>query len=349
MYQDILYKMIMGNRVMDYFISVGIFFACLFSVLLLNYIVIRRLEFLAKKTTTSMDDFIVRQLNKNVIPLLYFGSFALSTKYLNVQARIDEFINMLAVGLFIFFGTKMLLETINYVIEQYFTKRRGVSKDDSGVKGFIFTIKTVVIGIAAFLVLDNLGVKISALIAGLGIGGIAVALAAQSVLADVFSFVTILFDRPFETGDFIIVDDYLGTVEHIGLKTTKIRSLGGEQLIFSNTMLTNSKIKNYKRMEKRRVVFKLGLTYQTKADGLKTAVKTVEEVIKNVKDTIFDRAHFHSYGDFSLNIEVVYHVLGSDYNKYMDIQQEINLKIKEEFEKQNLEFAYPTQTVFVSK
>ena len=141
----------------------------------------------------------------------------------------------------------------------------------------------------------------------------------------------------------------MGVVDHIGIKTTRLLSLGGEQIVFSNTDLTDSRVRNYKRMAKRRVVFKLGVIYQTTSQQLKEIPKVIEDIIENIKDTIFDRAHFSTYNDFSLGFEIVYYVVGNDYNKYMDIQQEINLKIKEEFEKRKIEFAYPTQTLFLTK
>ena len=196
--------------------------------------------------------------------------------------------------------------------------------------------------------MDNLGIKISALVAGLGIGGIAIALAAQTVLGDLFSCFIIFFDRPFVIGDFIVIGEFKGTVDHVGLKTTRLISLGGEQLIFSNTDLTNSRIRNYKRMDRRRIVFQLGVTYQTTLMQLKKIPQIIEEIITQIPDATFDRTHFASYGDFSLNFEIVYYVNDRDYNKYMVIQQEINFKIKEAFEKEGIEFAYPTQTVFLS-
>ncbi|MEE9594372.1 MAG: mechanosensitive ion channel family protein, partial [Candidatus Hydrothermarchaeales archaeon] len=210
-------------------------------------------------------------------------------------------------------------------------------------------IKVFIWGFGVIFLLDNLGFEISTVVAGLGIGGIAVALAAQAVLGDLFSYFAIMIDRPFEIGDFIIVGDYLGTVEHVGIKTTRIRSLGGEQLVFSNTDLTNSRVRNYKRMEKRRVLFTMGVTYQTSHEKLKEIPTVIRDIIENISDTVFDRAHFSSYGDFSLVFEVAYYVASGDYKKYMDIQQEINLKIKEEFEKRGIEFAYPTQTVYLNK
>ena len=186
-------------------------------------------------------------------------------------------------------------------------------------------------------------------VAGLGITGIAVALAAQTILGDLFNYFVILFDRPFKRGDFVIIDDFLGVIVHIGIKTTRIQSLWGEELVFSNTDLTSSRIKNYKKMEKRRVLFKLGVTYQTTSEQIKKIPQIIRGIIEKVEDTIFDRAHFQSYGDFSLDIESVYYVIGNDYNKYMDIQQQINFAIKEAFEKEGIEFAYPTRTLFINK
>jgi small-conductance mechanosensitive channel len=207
--------------------------------------------------------------------------------------------------------------------------------------------RIVIWGIAVVLLLDNLGVKITPLVAGLGIGGVAVALAGQTILADLFSCFAIFFDRPFEVGDFIIVGEFLGVVEYIGIKTTRIRSLGGEQIVFSNNDLTNSRLRNFKRMERRRVVFKLGVTYGTGVEQLKDAVAAITAIISGIDRALFDRCHFFAYGDYNLVIETVYYVLSPDYNVYMDVQQEINLRIKEEFRTRGIEFAFPTQRVYL--
>ncbi len=194
-----------------------------------------------------------------------------------------------------------------------------------------------------------MGIKISALVAGLGIGGIAIAFASQAILADLFSFFVILFDRPFEIGDFIVVDDLSGTVEYIGIKTTRIRSISGEELVFSNTTLTNARVRNYKRMARRRIIFKINVTYGNSMKNIQDIPEILKQIVSSEQEVSFDRAHFASYGDFALIYEVVYNILSSDYNKYMDIQQRINFKIKEEFDKRKIEFAYPTQTVFINK
>ncbi|MBL7131795.1 MAG: mechanosensitive ion channel, partial [Candidatus Omnitrophica bacterium] len=257
--------------------------------------------------------------------------------------------DIIGMAILMVFVARLALSFIGYGFNLYFARRGKDATTDRSLTGILAVLRVAVWGLAIVVFLDNLGFKISAIIAGLGIGGIAIALAAQAILGDLFSYFSILFDRPFEVGDFIILDEYLGTIEHIGIKTTRIRSLGGEQVILSNTDLTSSRVRNYKRMGKRRVIFKLGVTYQTSLEQLKVIPGVIEKIIKGVKDTTFDRAHFFSYGDFSLIIEVVYYVMSRDYNKYMDIQQEINFAIKKEFEARDLEFAYPTQTLYLNK
>ena len=201
--------------------------------------------------------------------------------------------------------------------------------------------------IVLLLVLDNLGVNITGLVAGLGIGGIAVALALQNILGDLFASLSIVLDKPFVIGDFVVVDTLSGTVEHIGLKTTRIRSLSGEQLIFSNNDLLKSRIRNYKRMSERRIVFSFGVVYQTPLEKLKAVKEIVGDIIEKVENARFDRVHFKEYGDSALNFEVVYFVSTPDFNIYMDVQEVINLEIFRRFQEEGIEFAYPTSTVYV--
>lgn len=209
-------------------------------------------------------------------------------------------------------------------------------------------LKLVLVIIAVLLILDNIpGVEITALVASLGIGGIAVALAVQNILSDLFASLSIVLDKPFVIGDFIIVDDYLGSVEHIGLKTTRVRSLSGEQLVFSNNDLLKSRVRNYKRMAERRVLFSIGVTYQTPAEKLERIPDIIRRIIESQQTVRFDRAHFQGYGDFALNFEVVYYVLDADYNRYMDIQQAINIEIFRSFGREDIEFAYPTRTLHI--
>ncbi|MEN8262195.1 MAG: mechanosensitive ion channel domain-containing protein [Nitrospirota bacterium] len=339
----------LGNSIQDYLIFIAIFASGILTVRILKGISLHRLKTWSDKTATTIDDFLLMILEKKLIPLFYFGVFYLSFNSLTLTASARKIVDVAGIIILTYFGLRLILELINYSLQRYWVKKDVDKSRQGSLKGIITIVKVAVWGIGITFLLDNLGFKISTVVAGLGIGGIAVALAAQTILGDLFSYFVIFFDRPFETGDFIILDNYLGTIEHIGIKTTRVRSLGGEQLVFSNTDLTNSRIRNYKRMEKRRVVFKLGFIYQTTSEQLKEIPPIIRKTIEDINDTVFDRAHFYSYGDFSLNFEIVYYVLSGDYNKYMDIQQEINFTLKEQLEKRGIEFAYPTQTLFMEK
>jgi len=234
-------------------------------------------------------------------------------------------------------------------VEQY--RQQQLAKDPASVtmlNVLDFLGRVVVWIIVTLLVLDNLGVNITALVAGLGVGGIAIALAVQTILGDLLASLSIVLDKPFVVGDFLVVGELMGSVEHVGLKTTRLRSLSGEQLVFSNSDLLHSRIRNFGRMYERRVSFNIGVTYQTPREKLTQIPKIIREAIEQQSNTRFDRSHFKEYGDFALVFESVYYVMGPDYNTYMDIQQAINLYIHQHFEQQGIEFAYPTQTVFVN-
>lgn len=211
-----------------------------------------------------------------------------------------------------------------------------------------FLARTAIWSLTGLLILDNLGFDVTALVAGLGIGGVAIALAAQNVLGDLFASLAIILDKPFVVGDFIIFGEYAGTVERIGIKTTRLRSLSGEQLICSNNDLLSTRVRNLRRMWERRVVFSIGVVYETPYETLSRIPGMLKEIVESEARVRFDRAHFASYGDFSLNFEIVYYVLTPEYIDYMNTQQSINLKIFKRFEEENIAFAYPTRTVIVA-
>ncbi|MEO7773771.1 MAG: mechanosensitive ion channel family protein [Steroidobacteraceae bacterium] len=231
-------------------------------------------------------------------------------------------------------------------------RRRTDTATDRAVVGslgvILFIARVAIWSLIALLVLDNLGVDVTALVAGLGIGGIAVALAAQSVLGDLFASLSITFDKPFIVGDFLIIEDYMGSVEHIGIKTTRLRSLGGEQIILSNANLLSSRMRNYGRMYQRRIVLTHNVTYDTPLARLERIPGIIREIIEAQQETRFDRSHFARHGAASLDFETVYFVLSADYNRYMDIQQAINFALHRRFTELNIEFAYPTQRLYVS-
>ncbi|WP_339546089.1 mechanosensitive ion channel family protein [Pseudomonas sp. RA_35y_Pfl2_P32] len=210
-----------------------------------------------------------------------------------------------------------------------------------GAKVFLWVV-------VVLAMLSNVGVNITAFVASLGVGGIAIALAMQNILGDVFASLSIAVDKPFEVGDFIVVGSLSGTVEHVGLKTTRIRSLGGEQIVMANADMIGSTIQNYKRLLERRIVFEIGLTYTCSALQAREVTQRIEHIISQQERARFDRCHFRNFGESALEFEVVYIVLDPSYNIYMDIQQDINLAIMDAFNEIGVSFAFPSRTVYVA-
>jgi small-conductance mechanosensitive channel len=350
MIDGLLHQTVFHNMILEYLTAAGIFVAGLIVILVLERLFFYRFKEWALKTETLMDDFVVKAIEKRLLPLVLFGLFYLSIQILKLKPVLTKWIDAAGLLLLIIIGVRFLLSIFDYSVSNYLLKRKDMSlSKQQAIKVIIPVVKWIIWALAVIIILDNLGIKISALMAGLGIGGVAVALASQTVLGDVFHYFTIFLDRPFELGDFIVIGEFMGTVEHIGIKTTRIRSLGGEQLVFSNTDLSNSRVRNYKRMEQRRVLFKFNITYDTPLEQIREIPGVVRRIIESLEETLFDRAHFASYGDFALVFENAYYVLSSDFNRYMDIQQEINLNLMKEFRSRGISFAFPTQTLFVDR
>lgn len=240
---------------------------------------------------------------------------------------------------------------VNHLIIKFIDVRnhKDTNDEDKTTMNALKTVLRIVLwSIVLILVLDNIpGVQITALVTSLGIGGIAIGLALQNILGDLFASLSITLDKPFVINDFIQVDNYLGTVEKIGLKSTRVRSLSGEQLIFSNSDLLNSRIQNFKRLERRRNIIKLGVLYQTTPEQLRKIPAIIKKIFSKQEGITLDRIHLSDFGDFSINFELVYWVESSDFAFNMDAKQSILLEIFDEFIKNEIEFAYPTQSIFI--
>ncbi len=272
----------------------------------------------------------------------------IGARAVELPAKVDAALTTLTAVVLLLQVTLWAQRVFNAWLKNYEQRARHGDGGDATIVGLIsFVGRTAIWAIALLMILDNLGFNITTLVASLGIGGIAIALAVQNVLADLFASLSIGLDKPFVVGDFVIVDDLMGTVEHVGLKTTRLRSLSGEQLVFSNADLLKSRIRNYKRMYERRIVFTFGVLYDTPRDTLAKLGAEVRAIIEAQPKTRFDRAHFFRFGEFSLDFEVVYYVLDPDYNLYMDIQQAINLAIMARFDALEVGFAFPTSTLRV--
>ncbi len=349
-----LQVMVWGNTVGTWLIAGGTLVVLVAAVLAIRALVAWRLEGLAKRTKFTWDDTLVQMLRGVrlwlVLPALVFA--ALSTVSIH-----DSAMRALAILAMVGIAVQVLISSatiVDAVLQSMLARTRDASGEpDPALASGVGVIRVIVMVVVFFIVLllglDNLGFKITPLLTGLGIGGIAIALAVQSVLGDLLGSLSILFDRPFVVGDFIVVGDKMGTVEKIGIKTTRVRALGGEQLVFSNTDLLSSRVQNFKRMQERRAVFTIGIVYETPREVVGRVPTLIRESVEAVNQGAesprvrFDRSHFKAFGPSSLDFETVYVVLSADFNAYMDTQQQINLAILERFAAEGIQFAYPTQ------
>lgn len=334
-----------GNTVQDYLVFLAVLLGSLAVVKVIDVLAMKRLRRWNDAAATAFSELVVKGVGRFLLPLAYFGAFYVSTRLLVLGPFGEKAVNIIAAAFMTAMAAVFVSSVLVFSFHKYWEKNRTETTNELAIRWMGSLIRAIIWGLAAILFLDNIGVKINTLIAGLGIGGLAVAFAAQSILADLFCFVTILFDRPFEVGDFIVAGPESGTVEHIGIKTTRLRSLSGEQLIFSNTDLTSARIQNFKTLEKRRVKFTIGVTYDTPLHKMKEIPQMIRGIVEELPDTAFGRAHFTAFSDYSMDFEVVYFVLSNDYDRYMDIHQSFNLQLKEAFEREGIEFAFPTHTI----
>ncbi len=343
---DFLNTSFYGNSLKQWGIALA---ALCVSYLLFRFLirtVIHRLLGLAEKTKIEWDDVILdlfKNRTKNLLLLMF--SLYIGSLFLTLPEKAGEAIHAVAtVALFL----QAAIWSNGFIMELIKRVEKG-PESESTYTAISFIARVILWSLIILLILHNLGVNVTALVASLGVGGIAVALAVQNILADLFASMTIVLDKPFVIGDFIIVGDLMGTVEHVGLKTTRIRSISGEQIAFTNNDLLSSRIRNFKRMWERRVVFSVGVTYETSREKVENIPLMLKKIIESHEQARFDRAHFSKFGDSALIYEMVYFVKDPDYTIYMDIQQSINIEIFRRFNEEGIEFAYPTQTLYLSK
>jgi small-conductance mechanosensitive channel len=344
---DALDRMYYGNSVGDYLIAGGLALVVLIAIRLATLLLRRRMKAIAARTATSVDDLVIDVLGSTRGPLSAVLAFWIGSQTLVVPLRAATVFRQIAIiALWIQLGI-WASAAIAGIAERM--RARKVAAGDTASVGVIAMMgvlgRVLAWAIIILLILDNFGLDITALVAGLGIGGLAIALAVQNILGDLFASVSIIVDRPFTVGDFIAVDQLMGTVEHIGLKTTRVKALTGEQLILPNGDLLKSRIRNLKRMVERRVGLVIGVTYDTTPDQLEALPAVFRGAIEVEPQVRFDRAHFKVFADSSLQFEIVYWVTTADHSVYMDIQQRINLRIVRALAERDIAFAFPTRTV----
>jgi len=340
-----------GNTMGDYAVALGALVVFLIAFKIVQVIVLAQLRRLAEKTATDIDDTLIKIVESLRPPFYSFLAFYLALFFVAVSGGVQAVIN----GVLIVFVVYQIMIAaqilIDFVIEKKFSDEDDA--DDETRASAMRLVGNIVKGalwiIAILMILSNLGINITSLVAGLGVGGLAIAFALQQVFADLFASFAIYFDKPFKVGDFIAVGNSYGTVEKIGIKTTRLRALQGEELVISNQELTSARVQNYGKMEERRVAFTIGVTYDTPNDKLKRIPDIISTILEKQENARPEWVRFKEFGDSAFIFEVVYYALTSDYYKYMDTREQVNLAIREAFEKEGIDFAYPTQTIYVQK
>ena len=348
--QDFLQQMYFGNTYLAYLMALFTFLAVIIAGWIFKKIILNILESYSKKTETHFDDLLIKMVG-TFGPIFYIViGFNLAARNLNISQQAWFFLNGLTVLILSFYIVGRIQQGIGYLIRKIVDKKNeeGEKFDASLANLLSFFINVALWTFTIIFILQNFNINVSGLIGGLGITGIAVAFALQNVLSDIFASFSIYLDRPFKVGDFIIIGEEMGTVEKIGMKSTRIKSLSGELLVVSNKELSDIRIRNFGEIERRRRQFNIKVEYKTSNEKIKKATDLIKGIIENLEICEFERAVFESFGDFSLNLLISYYVKTPEQSTFMQINQKINLEIKEAFEKEGIQFAFPpAQTVLL--
>ncbi len=344
---EILNYVFWGNSILNYVIAAtGILTAWIVLKLIRRKLLVLVKRF-TSRTNNNFDDVLVEIAEKFIIPYLYLFINYSIIRQLYLSSRVENILSAAFMFVTIYYVIRLINYTIHRLVVKYMEHKNEAPERIKQVSGMLVVVKLLTWGLGIVMLADNLGYDVTTIIAGLGVGGIAIALAAQNILGDLFSYFVIFFDKPFEIGDFIIVDNNSGIVEKIGIKTSHVRSLDGQQLVMPNAEMVKTVIQNFKRLQRRRIVFSIGVVYYTSSRKLRRIPSLIEDIVLKQEHATFDRTHLKSFGDFSINYEIVYYIESADYLTYMNTHQEICVSIFEKFEEEKIEFAFPTQTIFL--
>lgn len=337
------------NPLQDWLTAFGVVLGLGIIMTLMRIVVQRRLHRLAQMELVLKFP-ITRFVGSLWLPVLWVVALYIGSQYVTLKKAPTHLLEGVLMVALVAQGALWLNLLLTHWIET-----KSADQIKRGQAGTATTLRTVgflgrlAIGsLAALVMLDNLGVNVTALVAGLGVGGIAIALAAQNILSDLFASLSIVVDRPFVIGDYIVFDtEYKGHIEHVGLRSTRIRAISGEELIVPNSALLKANIRNYKRLHQRRVELLLGVTYSTSATKIEKIPTLLQQIIEDTPHARFERAYFKTFGDFALTIELVYDVVHKDHDMFVAAQHQVNLAIMRRFAKHKIDFAFPTQTLWV--
>lgn len=344
-FQNFLDVIVGQNTVRDIGMALMVFLGVFLALEFGKYLCIGQVQKIARRTKNTIDDAVLTLIREIKSPVCAAVALYVAIQFVVLPGMAVKVIQAIVLVAVVYEILRFTERFFDFVISRKFT-----GGDGDHVQSLIHLgIRIALWVTAALLILSNLGLDITSLIASLGIGGIAIALALQNILGDLFSAFSIYFDKPFQVGDFIVIGEHMGVVKKIGLKTTRIEAIGGEELIVPNTELTGARVQNFKRLRKRRVPFTFGVTYDTSLDKMQKIPDIVKKIIEKIDNATFDRVHFRTFAESSLEFEVVYFVQSGDYNMYCDIQQDMNFRIVEAFAKEGIAMAFPTRTVHLVK
>ncbi len=335
-----------GNTLLEYFYFIVIIFLFSTAVFLVKYFLFRNISGKVKEQKTLV--LILKMIEKIRSPFYIFISFYIALSFIEIPDFLEKLFWIVLVFWCTYIVVMMGYLVVDFFLDTYTGKNTKAGKTTM-IKGLGNIGKIFLWIIAGFFLLSLFGVNITALVAGMGVGGIAIAFALQNILSDLFSSFSIYFDKPFVEGDLIVVGDKWGTVEKIGIKSTRVRALQGEEIIFSNKELTTAQVHNFKRLERRRADFKIGVTYETPTKKMEKIPLLISKIFENEDLADLDRVHFSAFNDFSLDYTIVYYINSPEFKVFMDINERILLDIKRTFEKEKIDFAYPTKTIHIAK
>ncbi len=334
------------------YVAMAILFLGLLAVFrIVQGVIVTKLKTLSRKTSTDLDDTVIDAVHDIRMWVLTILALYISFQTLTLPEWLDRTWNAVVFLALVWQLIEIALRFVEYFVS------RVVEKDEDGdgvidpnaatASDLIRLMSRIILWVLGIIfVLSNLGIEVTSLIAGLGIGGIAIAFALQGILSDLFASFSIYFDKPFRIGDYVVLGADSGTVEKIGIKSTRVRTLQGEELVVSNAELTTARVQNFKKMRERRISFQFGITYETPHDKVKEVNGVVERIFEAIDRARLDRVHFTTFGDSALIFEVVYYVDSPEYADYLKIQQQFNFELMDKFAEIGVEFAYPTQTIY---
>ena len=345
--KDYLNLVVFQNSVKDYLIFLVIFVGLFLLFRFFRLVVIDRIKVFSEKTENDFDDFVIEAIEGISKFFYWFVAFYFASKFIFISEKFHLYLGKI----FLLSITYELIVILNKFID-YWVHKFSERKDKSSKAAFLALgrgAKWISWLLAFLFILSSFGVNITALITGLGIGGVAIAFALQGVLKDLFSYFTILLDKPVRIGDYIDVNGKKGTVKDIGLKTTRLEAVDGQEIVVANDILTSSVVDNYGKAKKRRVQVQYGIGYDTDVKTIKKLKKEIIKIIDKKDEVELSRCHLRNLSDSSMDFDIVYYISNREYNLYMDINEDINLKILELFEKNGVEIPYPTRTVYNRK